>query len=283
MIDKFPYPAKPPSGCPPQLPPQELLDRKSEEKFEAEEKEKKCRPIDGKVVWQDAERKLYFEGDAPVLIYKNERYTFGCQPYEPMLIIRLGNDDKVFVHNAFYPDECKEFIQNSHYLVCTITGRHHNAERFCRLLTAAIDCYFDCQIDDVEKTMQEQLVEEKGIHTIQFEPIDFKCDKVLYEGVSVLLGNFETLLSKKHNIKIYSIAFGYPNGKKEEYEYYLLTPMEYEEFMLLPENRQWKSNDEPLGWQHDHLEGKKQVLCNEFTRNPAIYKPYFTLYEIPEN
>ena len=31
----------------------------------------------------------------------------------------------------------------------------------------------------------------------------------------------------------------------------------------------------------ENLEGKKQVLCNEFSQRPAIYKPCFILGEIP--
>lgn len=270
-------PAK--DGCPPLLPPQELLDRKSESEILKEKEEQERQSLDGKVVWEDGERRLYFEGERPILLYKGERYTLGCEPHEPMLIIQGGGYGEVYVHNACYPeDECRGFVQNPHYLFCSITGRHHTAERFCRLLTAAIDSYADCQMDEVEETMWGQLVLEKGIYAIQFEPRDFECDKELYD---VLLGTFETALSKKYNIKIHSVAVGYADRNKEEYEYYLLTPAEYEEYMRLPEIRRLKGSDERMGRQCDRWGGKRQVLCNEFRHNPALYKPFFTLDEIP--
>ena len=268
-------------GCTPLEPPQELLERKSVSEIKAEEEEKERQSLNGKVVWQDDRRKLYFEGDSPILIYKGDHYHLGCEPHEPMLIIEGGGGDTVYVHNAFYPDECKEFIHNSRYLVCSITGRHHTAERFCRLLTAAIDCYADCQINEVEETMWEQLVTEKGVDSIQFDFRDFECEKVLYEGIPLLLGYFERALSRKYHVgKIYSIAFGYPGRNRDEYEYYLLSEQEYNELKQWPENRQWKEPAEAFDWQHKNLEGKKPVLCNDFRRHPTIYKPCFTLGEI---
>lgn len=149
-------------GCPPLLPPQELLDRKSQSEIEAEEKEKERQTLNGTTVWKDEKRNLYFEGTTPILIYNGERYTFSCQPYEPMTIILRNEKPVAYIHNAFYPDECKGFIENSRYLVGTITGKHHNAECFCRLLTTAIDHFFECQIGEVEAKMQKELVKEKG-------------------------------------------------------------------------------------------------------------------------
>ena len=161
--------------------------------------------LNSKTVWKDEKRKLFFEGTTPILIYNGERYTFSCQPYEPMAVIRKNGESVVYIHNAFYPDECKGFIENSKYLVSTITGKHHNAERFCHLLTTAIDGFFDCQIDEVESKMEKELVLEKGLGSIQFETRDFKCEKVLYEGIYLLLGHFENALSKENHIeKIYS-------------------------------------------------------------------------------
>lgn len=270
-------------GCPPLLPPQELLDRKSESEIEAEEKEKERQSLNGKTVWKDEKRKLFFEGTEPILVYDGERYTFSCQPYEPMAIILHKGEAVVYIHNAFYPDECKGFIEDSRYLVGTITGKHHNAERFCRLLTTAIDGFFDCQIDEVESKMQKDLVLERGLGSIQFETRDFKCEKVLYEGIYLLLGHFENALSKEYHVgKIHSIAFGYPNRNSDNFEYYLLTEQEYQEFKTWPEKRQWKDKEEAFDWEHKNLEGKKQELCNEFSQNPGIYKPCFTLDEIPE-
>ena len=235
----------------------------------------------GKVVWQDKERKLYFEGADPMMMYNGEHYTFGCQPYEPMAIILRDGKAISYIHNAFHPDECKGFLESRSYLVRTITGKHHNAERFCRLLTTAIDSYHDSQIDEVEDRMQRQLVEEKGIGNIQIETRDFKCEKVLYEGIYMLLGHFETKLSKeKHVGNIYSIAFGYPNRNSDYFEYYLLSEQEYLEFKKWPDKRLWKCKEDAFDWQHKNLEGKKYVLCNEFDQNPAIYKPCFTLDEV---
>lgn len=272
-------PAK--DGCAPLLPPQELLDQPSESERKAMEEEQERKELDGKVVWKDNSRKLYFEENNPILTYHGERYTFGCQPYEPMAIILHKGEAVCHIHNAFYPDECAGFIKNPKYLVSTITGHHHNAERFCRLLTTAIDGHYDCQMDEVEEDMQRNLVAEKGTSYIQFETRDFVCDKVLYEGVNVLLGHFETPLGKRYNVgPIYSVAFGYPNRNTDQNEYYLLSKEEYDSLMLRPEKQQWKNNDEPFAWQQDHLEGKHQVLCNEFRQNPAIFKPCFTLGEI---
>ena len=257
-ILEFPYPAKKPGGC----------------RFPAG-------GDNSKTVWKDGNRHLYFEDHDPILIYKGERYTFSCQPYEPMAIILHKGEAVVHIHNAFYPDECKGFIENSRYLVSTITGKHHNAERFCRLLTTAIDGFFDCQIDEVESKMQKDLVLEKGLGSIQFETRDFKCDKVLYEGINLLIGHFENALSKENHIeKIYSIAFGYPNRNSDYFEYYLLSEQEYHEFMKWPEKRQWKDKEEAFDWEHKNLEGKRKELCNEFSQNPGIYKPCFTLDEI---
>lgn len=272
-------PAK--DGCPPLLPPQELLDRPSESELEKEKEEQERQELDGKVVWEDKERRLFFEGDEPILTYNGKRYTFSCQPYEPMAIILHKGEAVSHIHNAFYPDECKGFIKSPKYLVSTITGHHHNAERFCRLLTAAIDGHYDCQIGEVEDDMQRELVVERGLKEIQFETRDFVCDKVLYEGVNVLLGHFETRLSKEQNVgKIHSIAFGYPDRNTDHYEYYLLTQEEYDKLMLRPGKQRWKNNDEPFAWQQDYLEGKHHVLCNEFSQNPATYKPFFLLGEI---
>ena len=269
-------------GCTPLVPPKELLEKKSQSEIEAEETEKERRALNGRVVWQDGVRKLYFEDREPIMIYKGERYTFSCHPYEPMAIILREGKAVAYIHNAFYPDECKSFIENRDYLVRTITGKHHNAERFCRLLTTAIDIFYDCQIDEVEEKMQKELVREKGVNAIQYETRDFKCDKVLYEEISLLLGHFETALSREYQIgKIYSIAFGYPNRNSDYFEYYLLTEQEYHEYMKWPEKSLWRDKEEAFDWQHKNLEGKKQVLCNEFEKNPAIYKPIFTSDEVP--
>ena len=237
----------------------------------------------GMTVWQDDNRKLYFENRELIMKYKGERYTFSCHPNEPMAIILHEGKEVSLIHNAFYPDECKNFIENRDYTVSTITGRHHNAERFCRLLTTAVDCFYDCQIDEVENEMQMDLVREKGVNALQFDARDFVCEKVLYEGIPLLLGYFESALSREYNVgKIYSIAYGYPSRNKAEREFYLLTEQDYHEYKKWPEKRQWKDTTEASRFLHQNLEGKKQMLCNEFEKRPSIYKPSFTLGEISD-
>ena len=217
------------------------------------------------------------------MIFKGERYTFSCQPYEPMAIILREGKAVSFIHNAFYPDVCKSFIKNRDYTVRTITGRHHDAERFCRLLTTAVESFYDCQIDEVENEMQMDLVKEKGVNSIQFDARDFECEKVLYEGIPLLLGYFESALSREYHVgKIYSMAYGYPVRNREEREFYLLTEEEYKEYKEWPEKRKWKDTMEASRFLHQNLEGKKLMLCNEFKKRPAIYKPSFTLGEISD-
>ena len=151
------------------------------------------------------------------------------------------------------------------------------------MLCTAVEYGYDRNVDDVEDKMLELLVQEQGTATIQFEARDFHCDKVLYESVYVLLGHFENKLSQAHNIrKIHSIAFGYPDRNTDYYEYFFLTEMQYRVFMLLREKRHWKQKDDAWEWKRQNLDGK-QVLCNEFSRNPATYKPYFRFNEISQS
>ena len=235
-------------------------------------------------IWQDSVRKLFVADGVPTLIYKGKTYTFACQPYEPMAIIKLDGKPVAYLHNAFNPeDECQMFITNQKYLVRTISGRHHDAERFCRLLCTAVEYGYDRDVDEAEDKMQELLVQEKGVKTIQFETRDFHCDKVLYEGIYVLLGHFENTLSKANNIgKIYSIAFGYLDRNTDYYEYFFLTELQYRRFKELPEKNHWKQKDDAWEWKSQNLEGR-QVLCNEFSQNPTNHKPYFRLDEIPQS
>ena len=235
------------------------------------------------IIWQDAIRKLFMDDGTPTLLYKGKTYTFSCQPFEPMAIIKLDEKPVAYLHNAFNPDEeCQLFITNQKYLVRTISGRHHDAERFCRLLCTAVEYGFDRNVDEAEDKMQELLVKEKGIQTIQFETRDFHCDKVLYEGIYVLLGCFENTLSKTNNVgKIHSIAFGYPDRNTDYFEFFFLTELQYRWFKELPERKQWRQKDDAWNWKNQHLDGK-QVLCNEFSRNPATYKPYFRLDEFSD-
>ena len=116
--------------------------------------ENKNNSVWNKVIWEDNERKLFFDGNTPKLIYNNEEYTFSGHGYEPMTII-LGKDGVVvYIHNSFLVDEeCKRFVKDPKYLCHTITGHYHNAKHFCMLLTTAIDYGFDWQIDDLEHEM----------------------------------------------------------------------------------------------------------------------------------
>lgn len=233
------------------------------------------------IIWEDTERKLYVENDIPALFFKGKKYTFGCQPYEPMAIIELDGKPVAYLHNAFDSEvECQMFLKNQKYLVHTISGRHHDAERFCRLLSTAVEFGFDRDVDKAEDKMLELLVQEKGINSIQFETRDFKCDKVLYEGVYVLLGHFENELSRANNVdKIYSIAFGYPDRNTNYYEYYYLSEREYLDYKERGKKKQWKQKEDAWIWKKQKLEGKT-VLCDEFGRNSENHKPCFTLEEI---
>lgn len=109
-------------------------------------------PYYNKVVYEDDKCKLYFDGDTPTLLYKEQKYTFGCHPYEPMAIIMLGDKAVSYIHNAFDPNsECEWLLDSPEHTVNTITGQHHDAQHFCYLLVASIDHYYDAQIDEVEK------------------------------------------------------------------------------------------------------------------------------------
>ena len=103
------------------------------------------------IIWQDWKRKLWMEGGEAILMYNGERYTFSCQPYEPMAIILKKGEAVVYIHNAFdVAEECRCFLRKPDYQCCTITGEHHDAERFCLLLTTAIDGFYECQENEVE-------------------------------------------------------------------------------------------------------------------------------------
>lgn len=111
------------------------------------------KPTDPKnqIIWQDWKRKLWMEGGEAILIYNGERYTFSCQPYEPMAIILKKGEAVVYIHNAFdVAEECRCFLREPDYQCHTITGEHHDAERFCLLLTTAIDEFYECQENEVE-------------------------------------------------------------------------------------------------------------------------------------
>ena len=108
------------------------------------------------VIYENEDTVLSFENGKATLFYKGEVYTFGCHPYEPMVIIYEDDAPKAYIHNAFDVDAvCEAFLSDPKYLVNTITRLYHNAEHFCRLLTVAIDRGYDWQIDELEKEMFE--------------------------------------------------------------------------------------------------------------------------------
>ncbi|MBR6493402.1 MAG: hypothetical protein IKT13_05650 [Paludibacteraceae bacterium] len=243
------------------------------------------------IIWQDDKRKLYVADNEPVLEYHGDTYTFGCQPYEPMALIYRDGKVVANIHNSFrVEDECEVLLSGQ--LVHTITGKYHNAERFTRLLTTALDTGCN-DIDDVEKRMIEGLVQDKGAENIEYASYDFHETKVLYEGVALLLGYFEitnnltvspsngeTLDGRGTNDQyIYALAFGYPHNGRDMYEYYLISREEYLDFMHWPERRDWQSHEAAYAWHEAHL-AHRQVLCNEFSHMTKSYKPFFTLAEI---
>ena len=287
-LDKqFPPTGDPEKDGPPILmPPQELLDNPSKGEIERAELEKEREELSGKVVFEDDKRKLYFaeDGRTPMLDYDGATYSLSCHPYEPMLIIRNSGADVAYIHNAFYPDdEYKTLLKGQ--LVHSITGRYHNAERFARILTTALDTGCD-NIGEVENQMMVGLAHDKGAENIEYATYDFKCTKVLYEGVALLLGYFDCtteIVNRKSSNRnyIYALAFGYPHNGTDMYEYYLIKPKEYEQYKEGPERQEWKSHEAAYEWHEAHL-AHRQVLCNEFSHMQKTYKPFFTLSEIKE-
>ncbi|MBQ7663952.1 MAG: hypothetical protein IJS43_01870 [Bacteroidaceae bacterium] len=284
----------PPTGDPEKdgpeilLPPQELLDNPSKEEIERAEQEKEKHELSGKVVYEDNKRKLYFaeDGHTPMMDYDGKTYTLSCHPYEPMLIILHKGENVAYIHNAFYPDdEYKRLLKGQ--LVLSITGKYHNAERFARLLTTALDTGCD-EIGEVENRMMVGLARDKGAENIEYATYDFKCSRVLYEGVALLLGYFdcttEIITRKSGNRKlVYALGFGYPKSDgKDMYEYYLISEEEYKEYMRWQERQDWESHEAAYEWHEAHL-ANRQVLCNEFSHMKKTYKPFFRLSEIRNN
>lgn len=108
------------------------------------------------VIFKNEDIVLSFENGKATLFYKGETYTFGCHPYEPMVIIYKDDAPIAYIHNAFDVGAvCQDFMTNPEHLVDTVTHHYHNAEHFCRLLTIAIDRGCDWQIDELEKEMFE--------------------------------------------------------------------------------------------------------------------------------
>lgn len=234
------------------------------------------------IVWQDNERKLYMKGEEAFLEYNGETYTFGCQPYEPMALIYRKGEVVASIHNSFrVEEECAILLKGQS--VQSITGKSHNAERFARLLTTALDTGCD-RIDEVENRMMVGLARDKGAENIEYAAYDFKCTRVLYEGVALLLGYFDCtteIITRKSGDRtlVYALGFGYPHNGTDMYEYYLISEEEYEQYKKEPERQEWKSHEDAYAWHEAHL-ANKQVLCNEFSHMQKTYKPFFTLAEI---
>jgi hypothetical protein len=106
------------------------------------------------VIYEDDSRLLSFEADGLSLRYKGQIYRFACQPHEPMAIILKSGEAVVYIHNAFdVTEESRCFLRNPDYQCHTITGEYHDAERFCLLLTTAIDGFYECQLNEVEQSL----------------------------------------------------------------------------------------------------------------------------------
>lgn len=121
------------------------------------------REYENKTVYSSSngETVLYFNGEEPTLKHCGHIYTFGCQPYEPMAIILENGKSVAYIHNAFdVKYECINLLKGN--LVRTITGRYHNAEHFCRLLTHTIDVGFDWDIGELERSMCRAIEMETG-------------------------------------------------------------------------------------------------------------------------
>ena len=108
------------------------------------------------VIYEDSCRLLSFEPDGLSLLYNGKIYRFGCDGHEPMAIILKSGEAVAYIHNSFDIEyECEQFRKNPDYRCTTITGRNHDAKRFCLLLTTAIDDGYDWQIDELETKVDE--------------------------------------------------------------------------------------------------------------------------------
>lgn len=101
---------------------------------------------------------------------------------------------------------------------------------------------------------------------------DFVSDKLLSNIVRIKVGHFETVKGV-----IYSFVYGHPDRNNDYFEYVQITKQEYEVFMAQePENVTIQESKEIYAkW----VKGRK-ILCNEFSMNPAAYKPSFSEDEL---
>jgi hypothetical protein len=153
---------------------QEKAEAEAEAKAKAEAEQKKPEPkkvepkkvepkkveqphqLPENVIWQDNSRLLSFEEDGLTLKYNGSTYRFSEEPHEPMVIIQKKGETVAYIHNAFDVEyECRHFCKDRKYRCTSITGRNHDAKRFCWLLTTAIDYGYDWQIDELERQVDE--------------------------------------------------------------------------------------------------------------------------------
>ena len=137
-------------------------------------KPKAEKPKASNVVYEDGKRKLWFEPDGLSLRYNGTTYRFSVDGHEPMTIILKRGEAVAYIHNSFDVEyECKQFLKNPDYRCTTITGRNHDAKRFCLLLTTAIDDGYDWQIDELESKVDEQTRYETREVWYQSDGVEF--------------------------------------------------------------------------------------------------------------
>ena len=126
------------------------------------------------VIWEDSCRRLSFEPDGLSLRYNGTTYRFSVDGHEPMTIILKRGEAVAYIHNSFDVEyECQQFLKNPDYRCTTITGRNHDAKRFCLLLTTAIDDGYDWQIDELESKVDEQTRYETREVWYQSDSVEF--------------------------------------------------------------------------------------------------------------
>ena len=137
-------------------------------------KPKAEKPKASNVVYEDGKRKLWFEADGLSLRYNGTTYRFSVDGHEPMTIILKSGEAVAYIHNSFDVEyECQQFLKNPDYRSTTITGRNHDAKRFCLLLTTAIDDGYDWQIDELESKVDEQTRYETREVWYQSDGVEF--------------------------------------------------------------------------------------------------------------
>ena len=137
-------------------------------------------PLNGTIVWEDANCKLYMKGKKAYLDYKGLTYHFGLQPFEPTTVIAKASDSIYdsenwisYIHNGFDIDwECKQLLEKG-LTGRTITSNFYNAEHFCYLIILAIDKFFECSIDELEDEYEDKLSFENRTVYYTAEGVEF--------------------------------------------------------------------------------------------------------------